>query len=676
MLFVRRWLPLLVLAALAMTFSTAAYALPKESLARYAKLGFVPGEVLVKYKSTVSSPVKQNINAQLHARVIRENRLSGISVVKVPMGGDVKQLAAAYRKRAEVALAEPNYIRQASFVPDDPLFATRQWNLYNPTYKGINIEGAWDFTFGDPSVKVAVLDTGVAYEDYDENNDGNLDYLKAPDFSATHFAKGFDFVNSDNHPNDDNGHGTYVAGIIAATTNDGIGCAGIASDVTIMPVKILDWDGYGTVEAEINGIYYAVQFGAKVINMSLSSSFFSQAERNACSYAYTRGVTVIAAAGNDWYAGDYPYWIDYPAGYDESVIAVGASTSDNQRAWYSYFGPSLDDLYFGYLLGDKKGLDLLAPGGVTWEWQDTADGWIAVDGPDLNGDGLSDGVVQETIAGMFDTLDFEYLNDMGTSAAAPHVSGVAALLVSLGVTNPAEVKDILERTATDLNTAGYDEETGWGLINAEAAVLEALTLHYSDGPTADAGTPQTLTDSDNNGYEAVVLDGSNSTWLTGFPIVKYEWKEAGSLLAEGVNPTVNIGLGVHTIALTCTDSVNRSDTATVMITVLDGRPMMRIQGVRVELVKRKGNKLKLNALVTITDAQGHPIKGVRVSGQWSGSITKGAKAGITNKLGTAKFSMSSVAPGTFVFTATGVTRDKVTYRPELNLMTSDFLTIY
>jgi serine protease len=226
-----------------------------------------------------------------------------------------------YSKQAIVEYAEPNFVDRGSWAPDDPGYFL-QWHFGH-----INLEAAWDLDAilpaygGDPSVVVAVVDSGVAYEAHDS-------YLRAPDLAGTLFVSGWDFVNNDAHPNDDRGHGTHVCGTIAQTTNNAAGVAGIAFNTAIMPVKTLDYEGNGSHAQMADGFYYATDHGAKIINYSAGGSH-SITKQNAVAYAYNHGVLIIAAAGNDYEGENAP---SYPAAYDDYCVAEGAVRYDASRS--------------------------------------------------------------------------------------------------------------------------------------------------------------------------------------------------------------------------------------------------------------------------------------------------------------------------------------------------------
>lgn len=343
-------------------------------------------------------------------------------------------LLRAMRERSDVVYAEPNYIATAFYVPNDTLYSY-QWNFDNAQTGGVEAEEGWDIQNGS-GVTVAVIDTGVAYENYQQGGWfwGRTNYYKAPDLNETTFVPGYDFVNDDSHPNDDEGHGTHVAGTIAGTTNNNSGVAGLAYGAKIMPIKVLDGNGSGTYFDVAEGIRFAADNGAQVINLSLGGSTGASYLEDALRYAYEKGVTIVAAAGNNG-AGS----VSYPAAYDDYVIAVGATRFDESRAPYSNYGSALD---------------IVAPGGDT--------------SVDQNADGYGDGVLQQTFSGSYN--NFNYYFYQGTSMATPHVAAAAALVISNGAQTPNEVREMLQSTADDLGNAGRDDVYGHGLLNLAKAL--------------------------------------------------------------------------------------------------------------------------------------------------------------------------------------------------------------
>jgi serine protease len=317
--------------------------------------------------------------------------------------------------------------------PNDNLFSF-QWH-----WALIDAPRAWAIQTGDASVVVAVLDTGIAYEDFGP-------YRRAPDFGTTTFVQGHDFVNDDTHANDDNFHGTHVASTIAESTNNGTGGAGLAFNTALMPVKVLDSEGFGDTFTIAEGIDFAIANpNVKVINMSLGGEGSSATIAAAVTRAVQRGVTVVAAAGNENSSN-----VGFPANLS-NVIAVGAVDGRKIRAPYSNFGSALD---------------VVAPGGD-----------IRRDdvGPDLRPDGRPDGILQQTFdpdtaaeTGRYD--DFAYFFVVGTSQATPHVAALAALLYHQGITSPAAIQAAIENTAEDLGAPGRDDQYGHGFIRPGAAL--------------------------------------------------------------------------------------------------------------------------------------------------------------------------------------------------------------
>lgn len=442
--------------------------------------------------------------------------------IKVPPG-QVQKMIALYNNNPNVVYAEPNYYAKATV--NDPYFSY-QWNLGDQSTGGINAELAWTLSTGS-GVVVAILDTGIAYENYGGR------YKIAPDLKETSFVQGYDFINNDAHPNDDNGHGTHVAGTIAQSTNNSVGVAGVAHDASLMPVKVLNSAGSGSYQAIANGIYYAVDNGAKVINMSLGGSVGSQTLLDALVYAYVNNVTVVAATGNDEHGP-----VSYPAAYDDYVIGVGATRYDKGLAYYSNVGPEVD---------------LVAPGGD-----------ITVD---QNGDGYGDGILQNTMAEN-NTRSFGYYFYQGTSMATPHVAGVAALLIANGnATTPVTIEQAMTETALDLGTIGFDNSYGYGLVDAyEALLWEGIAPPpppENDPPTADSQSVNTLEDTSipilitgtdpegdpltfsvNSGPQNGTLSGSGSA-LTYTPALNYNGPDSFTFIvndgsSDSVPATVSI----------------------------------------------------------------------------------------------------------------------------------------
>ncbi len=301
---------------------------------------------------------------------------------------------------------EPDYIYHAFIAPNDPDYS-KQWNL-----RGINIERAWEENQGQ-GITVAVIDTGVS---------------KVPDLRETEFVEGYDFVNDRSNAEDDNGHGTHVAGTIAQSTNNNYGVAGIAYKAKIMPLKVLSGTGGGTVADIAEAIRFAVDNKADVINMSLGGGGETQVMKEAIEYAYSKGVVIVAAAGN---ADDNS--AAYPARFPH-VIGVSAVDASGNKAPYSNFG---------------AGIDIAAPGG-----SDTGK------------------IIQETIDPA-QGGEPAFLGFQGTSMAAPHVAGVVALIKAAGIKEPNAVLEVLQQSARKINDDPFNH-FGAGQLDAGNALQLAL----------------------------------------------------------------------------------------------------------------------------------------------------------------------------------------------------------
>jgi len=312
--------------------------------------------------------------------------------------------------RVNVSIGKEASPIQASQAPNDPMYS-QQWNLHS-----INVESSWQDTKGKGAT-VAVIDTGIS---------------EVPDLKETSFAKGYDFVNDREDARDDNGHGTHVAGTIAQSTNNGFGVAGIAYEATLMPLKVLSASGGGTVADIAEAIRFAADHGANVINMSLGGGGESSAMAEAIDYAHKKGVLVIAAAGNSGQNS-----ASYPARYPH-VLGVAALDSSGQKADYSNFG---------------AGVDVSAPGGSTSE------------------ENAAGGILQNTIDPS--TGESTFAAFQGTSMAAPHVAGVAALVSASGVKDPDEVAAALTQSARKVQDDQLNHY-GAGKLDAAAAVKLAL----------------------------------------------------------------------------------------------------------------------------------------------------------------------------------------------------------
>jgi len=382
---------------------------------------FAPGEVLVKFKPGVDALRAETAVGRLGGAVRQRLQNLDIRRVTVPKGLERKVID-ALRADPSVEFAEPNYVRRIAMAPNDPLYPSQS------DLTQINAPQAWDLTTGSADVTIAVVDTGVS--------------LNHPDLAGKILA-GASFVSGITSADDDNGHGTHVAGIAAAIGNNGIGIAGVSWGAKILPVKVLDSWGNGTDYDVAQGIAWAADQGAKVINLSLGGVNVGSVLQEAVSYAQSKGALVVAAAGNCAQGGigcDYSINpVFYPAAYP-GVLAVGAVNAANQKSSFSEYG---------------NFVDVVAPG---------------------------ESICSTVLSGKFSCAL------SGTSQATPHVSGLAALIWSRNPSLTADqVANIIEMTATDLGSFGRDDYYGYGLVNALAAVQASTSMVLSPGSMSFMG---------------------------------------------------------------------------------------------------------------------------------------------------------------------------------------------
>lgn len=410
--------------------------------------GFAPGQLLVKL-----------------------DRASAPRTIALPPRVGVRAAAAAARANPRVEYAAPNYIATASesaeesgaTIPNDPGPLTgppgppggwvlKQWNflpwegvatpLLPLSPGGIDAVGAWKNLEeagrpGADGITVAVLDTGIAYRAKGAN------FRRSPDFGAGQFVKGYDFVNDDQLPLDENGHGTHVAGTIAEKTNNGIGLTGLAFRAKLMPVRVLDKHGRGRADDIAKGIRFAVANGADVINMSFNFGCDREVPGvdEALRQAYRRGVIAVASIGN---LGSEACVA--PPATGPHVIGVGGSTEGGCLGSYSLSG---------------EGVDVIAPGG----------GFPVASCPSV----LADPIYQVTLKDGSARHFGEPSDYVGTSMAAAHVSGLAALILASGTIDPkakkkgkvGAVTQRLRQTARDMELPATRQ--GAGLIDASKA---------------------------------------------------------------------------------------------------------------------------------------------------------------------------------------------------------------
>ena len=367
----------------------------------------IPGEYVVDFEDDTSASEIKSALSKLGLSY-RDTELADdtrIEIVSIPSG--VAGALAKLRATGDVEAIEPHAKVRVMFTPNDPLYE-KQWHMPR-----VGADSVWQTSVGR-GVTVAVIDTGIACENFKE-------FTKASDLHQTRCVDGYNFVKKGKHANDDHGHGTHVAGTIAQSTNNGVGTAGLAFGARLMPIKVLSASGWGSTTGVADGIRWAADHGAQVLNLSLGSPRNSKVLQAAIDYARSKGCIIVAAAGNSGGSVGYP-------GASEGVIGVSATDADNALAWFSSRG---------------KGVDIAAPG--------------------VN-------ITQQTICerGRNRCEIFPAYN--GTSMASPHVAGAAALLVGLGVTDPGAVEDILKGNAKTLDNSDTGRDHfGAGLLQASEA---------------------------------------------------------------------------------------------------------------------------------------------------------------------------------------------------------------
>ena len=467
---------------------------------------------------------------------------------------DIQSAVAAFERNPFVEYAEPNFIGQAHAIPNDPMFNV-QWGLRNngtnpPNHPGtadadIDAPEAWDIETGESSVIVAMLDTGVDWDHPDlsariwNNADETANGIDDDGNGYIDDIRGWDFANNDNNPMDDHGHGTVNAGIVGASTNNGVGVAGVDWHCKLMPVKVLNQINWGQYSWWASGLQYAADNGAKVISMSMGGANPSQTLKDAVDYAYGLNCVIVVSMGND-----NSNTVYYPAAYS-NVIAVGATDTDDTRCVPPDWQP------FGMQNGGSNygnHIDVVAPG--NWinstAWNNVYQYWA------------------------------------GTSMAAPFVSGLAALLFAKepSLTNAA-VQNIICITAEDQvgnpaeDTVGWDKYYGFGRINAHDALLY-LTEPQLDIGSIVGGTRITAT-LNNTGFGDASDIQWNITITGGFFVLPRETSGSIPSLPGGGSTELSmsvfgIGLGLLfpqpliTVSATCAEesSVEKSVEATIL----------------------------------------------------------------------------------------------------------------
>jgi serine protease len=457
------------------TASRARFGAPIDRVGRTG-VPYAPGQVLVKFRDGTPTAVRLSSAARVSAAGTMSERPSyaNFDVLSIDANADAESVADTLRERPDVEYAQPAYRMHKRFVPNDQFYQQLQWNM-----RLIDMERAWDLQpAAGSTITVAVLDSGLAFENVVLQFTGGpfvddlgnqhaalgtvaIPFAAAPDLIvAGRIVAPHDFVFGGAHPVDLDGHGTHVAGTLGELTNNGIGMAGVAFNVKIMPVKVIggDWDAIfgaadlGSDATVSRGIRYAADNGANVINLSVGRNGPpAPAVEDAMRYAVSKGVFIAVAGGNFFQQGNAVEVLAEIASRVQGVMSVAAVDMTKSHASYSSTGNWVE------IAAPGGSYDFGISGAVFQQTLDLTFGLCLVE-PDACGTRPSFAPPR------FDA--FNYFGFAGTSMATPHVAGLAALLMQQGITDPAAIEAAIKRFATDLGAPGRDDTYGYGLIEA------------------------------------------------------------------------------------------------------------------------------------------------------------------------------------------------------------------
>ena len=470
------------------------------------------GAISIEKAIPFATEPKEKIKTLVTGKRVEVPDLSAIYKIKFQVQADIEKILPEYKKDPNVEYAEPNYIVRAFKVPNDPYYAPYQWNLPQ-----ISAPSAWAISTGNTLDVVAVIDTGVDYNHEDLSGKVILGH--------NYVASSTGHPQNPNIPFDDNGHGTHLSGIIAAITDNNKGVAGLDWDGMIYAIKVLDYDGSGSISDTISGITEAANKGIKVLNLSLGDTDYSISFENAVNYAYTSGSLVVAAAGNENTSTP-----TYPAAFTNALAVAATDQADKRSVWR----PGVASNYGAWV-------DVCAPGTDIYStWPSNS-----------------------------------YLLKDGTSMSTPHVAGLASLLLSRKPAwTPDQLRSRIEETCDNIDSLnpGYSRLLGKGRINAaralgipKAEITSPAAQAYIRGTIDIKGSADSL---DLSQYQILIGFGASPSsyvlLFTGFNSVT-----SGTLYTFN---TTTVGDGLQTIKLSAMSNEPYTVEASVAVTIDNTAP--------------------------------------------------------------------------------------------------------
>jgi len=553
----------------------------------------VSGEILVGFRQGTTLAEIGQLNAAYRTTIVGAIPQIRVARVRIPAGADEGQVAAAYQRNPHVQYAELNYMATAVGIPSDP-YLTREWGLLK-----VQTPQAWDVTTGSSTIIIAVLDTGIDSTHPDLSGKVSLSVNFSPSSTTSDLY----------------GHGTHVAGIAAAAANNGVGIAGVGYNSTLMNVKVLGDDGTGSYSSLASGVVWATDRGAKVINMSLGGTSPSSTVEDAVNYAWSKGVVVIAAAGNNGSTSPF-----YPA-YYTNTIAVAATDSNDQLVSFSNRGD-----------------------------------WVDVGAPGVS--------IYSTVptgsCPLCDSSGYRYAS--GTSMAAPHTAGLAGLVFTQvkdadgdGLLSD-EVRACIQNNADNIGISSI----GSGRINAYWAVQCPLGVPSptpTATPTLTPPLPSPTISPSTGSVTGTVTDASSGAPIAGATVTA--GSASTSTDASGAYTVTGLAQGSHTVTAAATGYSSTSDTVSVVAgqATREDLPLVRapnkpiwVQGITFRVA---GRNLQVGANV-VSDSGAAAGASLRMQVTLTGGQSW-TFSGTTDSYGKVSFTVRKAPKGTYAATVTSLT---------------------